>query len=233
MASRVAKKKKKSGVQWSRVEWVAVGADVSTYSIALAGCAKLSNGKLRQAKAISLRWEKGTDYFQRIKDAAKGHDLMLDLFSALKVEPSSHEVFIAVEEAVSFGHMQRHQSNSLKQQLQISGSFLGSLVRWGYPNIYEIQANQWRKLVAADLGITTHHTKWGKGADSKYRSQEWVEEFHPKWDGHWPDCITHTTRGLIPRPEGSKAKGVQPDDRYDALAIMNWMRDIKLNPNSG
>lgn len=223
MGNLVKKKSKRKPVRWQSVEWVAVGADVSTYSISLAGMAKLGNGKLRSAKAVTLRWEKDTDYFKRIRDASQCQNLMFDLFAALKVEPELVNVFIAVEEAVSFGHMQRHQSKSMKQQLQISGAFLGGLLRWGWNNLYEIQANQWRKYVAEELGITTHHTKWGKGRDGKYRSQEWVENFHPKWDGKWPDIIS-AKRGMIPRPEGSKAQGVQPDDRYDALGIMWWMR---------
>ncbi len=219
----VAKKKSKPTGKWSRVRWVVVGADISTYSISLGGMALLSDGKIRSAKAVRLGWEKDTDYFERMKDAANAQNPMHDLFSALRLEPELAQVFIAVEEAVSFGHLQRHASNSAKQQLQISGAFLGGLLRYGWKNIYEIQANQWRKVIADDLGITIHKTKWSPGGEGKFRAREWVEKFHPKWDGHWPDMI-RTQRGLITKPEASKAKAQQSDDRYEALAAMWWMR---------
>lgn len=224
---QIAGARKKTGAKsrWSRVVWVAVGADISLYSISLAGCAKLSNGKMRSAKAVKHSWEKDDDYFLRVKEAAKPENMMFDLLAALKLEPELAQVFIAAEEAVSFGHIQRHASQAIKQQIQISGAFLGGLLRYGYPNLYEIQANSWRKLIAEDLGITTHHTKWNnpKGT-GKYRAQQWVEQFHPKWDGHWPDMIRTAKRGLIPRPETSRARGEQSDDRYEALGIMWWMR---------
>ncbi len=216
-------KGKKKGALWTRAKMVAVGVDISTYSISMAGTAYLANGKKRTGRAISHRWEKDDDYFLRLKEVANAHNFVHDLLTALRVDAEVGDLCFAVEEAVSFGHIQRGMSNSIKQQLQISGSFLGGLLRYGYKNIYEIQANSWRKVVADDLGITIHHTKWGKGAEGKYRVQEWVEKFHPKWDGHWPDMISTTKRGLIPRPETSRAKGVQPDDRYAALAIMQWM----------
>lgn len=225
--ARSAGARKKTGKKgkWSRVKWVAVGADVSLYSISLGGIAMTADGKVRTAKAVKHAWEKDYDYFLRMKEAAKPEYFMFDLFSALKVEPELEQVYVAVEEAVSFGHIQRHASNAIKQQIQISGAFIGGLLRYGYKDIYEIQANSWRKLVAEDLGITTHHTKWNPDKKvGKYRAQQWVEKFHPKWDGHWPDMIRSTKRGLITRPENSKAKGEQSDDRYEALAIAWWMR---------
>jgi len=229
-----AKKKQKatSTSKFRSVEWVAIGGDISMTSISLAGTALLRDGKKRRPKAVALRWERGTDYFKRMTEAAKAHDLMHELFIELKIMPEADQVYIALEEPFSWGHVKGGQSNALKQQAQISGAFMGGLLRWGWQNIFEIQANQWRKLVADDLGITIHHTKWnpgGKGSNQgKYRAQEWVEKFHPKWDGHWPDLIVHSKRGLIPRPDDSNAKGKQSDDRYEALAIMKWMeREIR------
>lgn len=236
----VSKKKAKQATPRQRVEWVAIGIDTSTYSISGAAIAK-QHGKISDVRTLVIRWQKGTDYFDRMSAAARGADFIHALLGPI-VGAECHEVFIAMEEPVSFGHLQRSASQSVKQQIQINGSFMGSLLKWGWQNIYEIQANQWRKIVADDLGITTHKSKYAsaeylpfpddyvmlKGAEGKFRSKQWVEQFHPEWDGKWPDLITHGQQGVIPKPEDSKAKSLQPDDRYDALPIMEWMvREIE------
>jgi hypothetical protein len=224
-------------------QWVCVGADVSTYSIALAGIHKTPDGKIK-AKAVAKRWERGTDYFTRMAEAAKAHELVHDLLGELGAIVELDQVFFACEEPISFGHLQRKESQTIKQQCQISGSFLGSLLRWGWVNIYEIQANAWRKVVADDLAahhgidFTTYSGKYNSldvlplpegmrpsaKTVGKYRSQQWVAEIHPKWDGNWPDTIQHYKRGLISRPPESRAQGVQPDDRYDAFPMAEWVR---------
>ena len=61
----------------------------------------------------------------------------------------------------------------------------------------------------------------------KFRAKQWAE-YHSKWYGgkmveNWPDII-ESSKGKKPRPEGSRARAVQPDDRYDALGCMEWMR---------
>lgn len=219
-----------------KVDWMAVGIDTSMYSISGAAVC-MQKGRLSRVRTHSIRWEKGTDYFKRMRDAAKASDFMHDLIGPM-YGPELHEVFIAIEEPVSYGHLQRHQSQSVKQQIQIQGALMGGLLRWGWENIYEIQANQWRKIVADDLGITIHKSKYGtldflgmpagwkiaKGAIGKFRSKQWVNEFHEDWDGEWPDLIQHTKLGPIPKPENSNAAAFQPDDRYDALAMMEWMK---------
>lgn len=236
--------KKTTGKGWSRVEWVAIGADVSMSSISLAGIARTRDGKVRVG-THTVRWEKGTDFFERMGSAAKAHDVVHELFINMKVMPELNEIAIATEEAVPIGMLQRGTKGKnagatgawMKQQIQISGAFVGGLVRYGYKDIYEIQANQWRALVAADLGITTHYSKWKtedvlalpehyhvkKDSIGKYRAQQWVELFHPKWDGKWPDIIT-SAKGKVSRPEKSKAMGEQCDDRYEALAMAEWLR---------
>jgi hypothetical protein len=237
---KVGKKKRPMVTPRQRVEWVAVGIDTSTYSISGAMCAK-QHGVISEVRTHVVRWEKGTDYFDRMRGAASGADFMHELMGP-NVAAECNEVFIAMEEPVSFGHLQRSASQSVKQQIQINGSLMGSLLKWGWENIYEIQANQWRKIVAEDLGITTHKSKysnqeflplpkgWNVLADAvgKFRSKQWVKQFHPEWDHDWPDLISHGTRGVIAKPEESKAKSFQPDDRYDALPIMAWMvREIE------
>lgn len=230
MTKPVAKKKRKTIPKvpptggYRSVEWVAIGGDISMSSIALAGTAVLKNGKRRKARAVIERWERGTDYFERMEAASRAERAVHELFSALKVMPELNQVYIALEEPWAFGMVRGGQSNALKQQAQISGAFIGGLLRWGWKQVFEIQANYWRKLVADDLGITIHHTKWNPTkTEGKFRAKEWVEKFHPNWDGHWPDLISHTKKGLIPRPEGSRAKAVQSDDRYEAFAMMQWM----------
>lgn len=240
--ARVAKKAKKQdiGRGWSRAKVVYIGGDISLSSITLAGIAVTTENKIRVG-AISKRWTKDIDYFIRLKDAANATGFVYDLLAELKLMAEMDELQFAIEEAVAIGYLQRAQSQWVKQQLQISGAFLGGLIKWGYNNIEEIQANKWRAMVAHDLGITTHKDKWGSTDFlalppefhpasknvGKYRAQQWVQQFHPKWDGHWPD-IVKTKDGQVPRPETSKAAGEQCDDRYEALAMAEWLRrDIK------
>lgn len=201
---------------------MAVGIDCSLASVSLGGISK-THGKIR-AKATAKRWRKDVDYFTRLRDVSKSHDLIHDLLAELRVMPELDQIFIAIEEPVAMGHMQRNQGNSIKQQIEINGALLGGLLRWGFPHIYQIQANQWRKVVADDLGITTHHTKWNPNGEGKFRAKEWVKKFHPKWDGQWDDLIRSSKHGLIPRPEKSIAKAEQSDDRYEALAMAQWAR---------
>jgi hypothetical protein len=240
----VKKKSKPKGKGWTKVEWVCIGGDISLSSLSLAGLARTRTGKLRTG-AISIRWEKEQDYFERMAALAKAHDFIHDLMAEMKVMAELDEIAIAIEEAVPIGMLQRGTKGKssgatgawMKQQIQISGSFIGGLLRWGYRDIYEIQANQWRKVVADDLGITTHASKWNTedvlklpshmnaNAKSigKYRAQQWVEQFHPKWDGHWPDIIA-SSKGQIARPSTSHAMGIQADDRYESYAIAEWLR---------
>lgn len=215
---------RKKGKGWTRAEWVVIGVDVSTYSISLSGMAKTREGKIR-VKSISRRWVANTDYFKRMEEVAKAHDLVHDLLAKLKVMVELENIYFAIEEAVPIGALQRSKSNkSAKQQLQISGAFIGGLLRYGYKQLWEIQWQQWAAVVAKDLGLTTHHTKWNPTKkEGKYRAQEWVKKFHPKWDGGWPDLVRNSKLGLVPRGD-SKAQGIQSDDRYESLGIMWFMR---------
>ncbi len=217
-------KKKKSGRPWSRVKQVCIGVDTSLYSISLAGIAETKNGETR-AGAIAKRWEKTDDYFTKINDAAHGETLLHDLFLHMKIEPELDQVYISIEEPVSIGHLQRSHSMHMKQQIEIEGALLGSMFRWGWKQVWQIQAQQWQSVVAADLGITTHHSKWNPTKrEGKFRAKDWIKQFHPEWDGEWPDIIQHSKRGMIPRPGDSKARGQQSDDRYEALAMAEFQR---------
>jgi hypothetical protein len=222
--------------------WVACGFDTSMSSLAGAAVGfDNSLGKLLGPVFTMRRWPKDTHYFTRLKDSARAPDLVHELIGQLGMTPEIDEIFIAQEEPFPSGMVGRMQSNALKQQAEISGAFLGGLVRYGYAQIFQIGNHQWRQIVARDLGITIHHSKWRspelaaeyncKPTDSgKFRSKQWAynpgyafQAAYSEEVPNWPDIIESSKLGKIPRPEGSKAKATQPDDRYDALAIMQWM----------
>jgi hypothetical protein len=201
-------------------------------------------GQLRGPVFAILRWGKNYNYLDRLGDTARAHDMVHELIGKLNMTPEIDQIFIAQEEPFPFGMIGKMQSSYLKQQAEISGAFLGGLLRYGYKQVWQIQANQWRQIVARDLEITIHHSKWRspelaahvncRPADSgKFRSKEWAMTFGPPgyaWKHGYteeipdfPDIIESAKEGKIPRPTGSKAKAVQPDDRYDSLAICQWM----------
>jgi hypothetical protein len=232
------------------------GFDISTSSIAGAalGWDAILN-KWKGPAFLMRRFGPDDDYFSRLDIVANAHDLIHDLTADLGILLNMDEIWIAQEEpfpaAGSF--MKRGISNNLKQQAEMSGAFLGGLVRYGYRNIFQIGNHQWRQVVAhglTDLGthgeITIHHSKWRnaelalqvncKPADSgKFRAWQWAHEVFEPWivqqGGNPVPEFTHmiqSSKGKIPKPEKSKAKVFQPDDRYDALAIMDWMRAERL-----
>jgi hypothetical protein len=193
-------------------------------------------------KFVYVRWEKDDEYFDRLREASHAELWIQGLIEELGMILDMKEIYIAQEEPWPVGMIRGGVSSWLKQQAEISGSFLGGAVRWGYTNIAQMNSHQWRKTVADDLGITTHHSKWRspelaleyncKPADSgKFRAKQWALAWKDGllgWDvpvmfdseiPDWPDII-NSSDGNKPRPEGSVAKARQPDDRYDALAVM-------------
>jgi hypothetical protein len=238
----VAKKKAKTSE--IKASWLAVGVDVSYYSISAAAFAwdKTLNRHVGPA-AISIRWDMKTDYFKRLKDAAYAHDLVHELQSQLKVVADTDEVYFAIEEAVAWSHMKKGASGVEKQQMQISGALMGGLLRWGYSRLWEIPANKWRKMVADEIGqgLTIHGSKWNnpefappkeklkyqKGKIGKFRGRQWCREVKGWTHLDWPDIINHSTLGMIPRPETSTAQGVQADDRFEAIP-MAWVQALEL-----
>jgi hypothetical protein len=259
MAKPIPKLKPKSGARKKGQSQEVIpttmisGWDVSMNSIA--GAAVAWNSTLREWKGpefIVVRWDKDDHYFDRISEANQVRDLMWELQAQLKVSPELENNFIAQEEPWPMGlvgRVSKQMSQTLKQQAEISGAFLAGLVKHGFQNVFQINNVQWRQIVAKDLGITIHHTKWNpKDAAlaaefqcrpdkiGKFRAKQWAlgQMGNPHmWDEggtfpneipEWPDLIERKS-GLIPRPEDSKARAVQPDDRYDALAVMEWMRE--------
>jgi hypothetical protein len=231
--------------------WAVMGFDVSMSSMAGAafGYDRTLN-RYRGPAFVCRRWSKGDHYFDRLMMAAKSHELVLDLISELGMFLALDEVWIAQEEPFPphSSFMSRGNSGFLKQQAEISGAFLGGLLRHGYRQIFQIHNQSWRKVVADGLtdagfgNVTTHVSKWRdpklaeifncRPADSgKFRAQQWAKDVFEPWSfpqtqveiPEWPPIIERKD-GKTPRPEGSVAKAVQSDDRYEALAMMEWLR---------
>jgi hypothetical protein len=166
-----------------------------------------------------IRWTPEDDWFKRLGEAAKGHELLLDVLRDLWViDPA--KVYIAAEEPWYFGAVRDQKSEWLKQQAEISGAFKGSLVRYGFHNIYEINNSQWRATVRKD-GVTIR-----KGPDGKWDVKAWAIKAFGLPD--LPDLVKSKSGAKIIRPEsgfGANAKAVQPNDIYDAAACCAWMAD--------
>jgi hypothetical protein len=239
-----AKARKKIPKPGREPGWVVCGFDTSMSSLAGAAIAyDKVLGKLKGPKFQTVRWEKDTDYFARIKDAAKSYEIVLDLQMHLGVSMGMDEIFIAQEEPWPMGITTGKTSGFLKQQAEISGAFLGGLVRYGFKNIAQMHSIRWRTMIANDLGITTHFSKWRsaelatmyncKPADSgKFRSKQWArgqKDFMPGFPDKVPDIpdIIERKEGRVLRPEGSVAKAIQPADEYDALAVA-WTFFLEL-----
>ena len=202
---------------------MAIGIDCSMSSVALAGFGYDSTLRRRIGPATALkRWERGYDYLKRLEDVSRPENLIHCIVADLHVFPELDQVFIAVEEPVPYGMFKTMESSAIKQQCQISGALLGGLARYGWKQLFEINNQQWRKLVADALGITTHWSSYGKGLDAKMRSKEFCLKQFPEMPD-FPDLVLHSKRGLISRPEGSKAKARQPEDIYDAIPMALWM----------
>ena len=203
-----------------RASWAAVGVDTSL--TALSAVAVAYDG-MRDAMIgpfwSEIRWMPEVDYFDRLGQAAKGHELIQSVLAKTWVlDPT--RIFIAVEEPWYFGATKRGQSAWLKQQAEVAGAFKGSIVRWGYTNIYEINNSQWRKAIRDD----GHDVR--KGPEGKWDVKDWAINAFGLPD--LPDLVKSKSGAKIPRPEsgfGAKAKPVQPNDIYDAAACCAWMQN--------
>jgi hypothetical protein len=233
--------------------WMVAGIDTSMSSLAGAAIGwDETLKKLRGPVFTEIRWSKEDHYYDRIKTAAKSHEIVLALMHELGIGLNPDEVWIAQEEPWPAGMAGKRGGVSafLKQQAEISGAFLGGLVRYGYTQVTQMNSMRWRQIIAQDLGITTHHSKWRSPElvthynctlqnSGKFRTKEWAigigggdtsfitEAGFPNEIPEWEDLIESTKLGKVPRPEGSNARAVQPDDRYDALAIM-WAHYVEL-----
>jgi hypothetical protein len=199
-------------------KWIVVGVDTSMSSIAVAAMGW--DETLKQMRGPSLythRWASDYDYLLRLKEAAQAEILIENAVSGLGFWTTSRDdIYIAVEEPWPLGLAKRAQSGWIKQQAQVSGAFLGGLSRCGYTNTYEINYQTWLNVVRAETGLGLSPKD-----KPKWKVKEWAIEAFGVPD--FPDLIK-SKHGKIPRPEGSKAKAEQPEDIYDALGVMSWMR---------
>jgi hypothetical protein len=198
--------------------WMVAGFDISMSSVS--GAAMMYDGllgKVRGPAVVNERWDREVHYFDRLRSAARAenfiHSLMSGLHGAL-VELD--QVFIAVEEPWPMGIVKNAKSGWLKQQAQIQGTFIGGLVRYGFENIYEVNAQSWKKTVADELGV-----KVGQSKEFKWVVKKWAIDTYGLED--MPDLINHGKLGLIPKPVTSRAKPIQPEDIYDAMGLCAWM----------
>lgn len=227
--------------------WAVCGFDISMSSIAGAAIGYDETlKKFRGPAFVYVRWEKDDEYFDRLKEANHAEQHIGGLIEELGMILEMKEIYVAQEEPWPVGMIRGGASGWLKQQAEISGAFLGGAMRWGYTNVAQMNSIQWRKMIADDLGITTHHTKWKSPElaqyfncapkdSGKFRAKEWALDIgYTTMAGSgfeteipiWEDII-HSKDGNKPRPEGSVAKAIQPDDRYDALAVM-WSYYMEL-----
>lgn len=254
-------KRKKLSVPEKRSKgWAVIGFDTSLSSLAGAAIGYDATLDRMKGPAFSMRrWGPDDDYFSRILMSANAHEMVHDMLADLGLILGNDEIWIAQEEPwpPHSSFVNRGISLSLKQQAEISGAFLGGLVRWGYSNIFQVGNSSWRKLVADEItdagieAVTTHHTKWKSAKlaeiyncapkdSGKFRAHQWARHVFEPWivqQGgavvpEFPPMIHKKIDGRdhkVPRPENSKAKAFQPDDRYDALAIMAWMLHERAN----
>lgn len=230
--------------------WAVCGFDTSYSSIAGAAMGYDAITKQMTGPSFVMRhFTKEDDYFERLRVAVRPEELIRELMSGLNILLEISDIWIAQEEPFpAHGKFTgRGISKSLKQQAEISGAFLGGLVRYGYSNIFQISNYQWRQLIAHDITdagieeVTIHHSKWRspklveiygcKPQDSgKFRSHQWARHAFEPWSyqqtqveiPEFPHMIQGKD-GKVAKPENSRAKPFQPDDRYDALAMMAWM----------
>lgn len=213
--------------------WAAVGIDTS-----LTACSAVAMGydavtdKFKGPTWGEIRWMPEDDYYKRLGEAAKGHELVLDVLAHLWGVPPA-KVYIACEEPFHYGAAQRNIGAWLKQQAEVAGAFKGSLARYGFLNIYEINNSQWHATLRKD-GVTFAPPVRG-GTPAEKANRAWANKFVVKdWAikafglPEFPDLVKSKSGAKVPRPEsgfGAKAKPEQPSDIYDAAACCAWMTD--------
>ena len=206
--------------------WTAVGMDTSMTSIAVTAVSWDSTlKKMSNVAHGEIRWMPGDGYFKRLEQAAKCHNLLVDIL--LQTWGMDYDrVCIAVEEPFPMGMVTRKtfQASWIKQQSEIAGAAKGSLLRYGFKNIYEINNAQWKATLRRE-GIDIR-----KMPDGKFDVKDWA--IAALGLPELPDLVRAKNGGLIPRPDsgfGAKAKPAQPSDIYDAAAVMAWMQDEILS----
>jgi hypothetical protein len=224
MAGLLSKEPQNGSQMLTRDNWAAVGIDTSMSSIAVVAYGQ--DGRARKVGWAEKRWTVNDDYLKRLKDAAMAHNLIQEAIKRFWIlDPSN--LYIAIEEPVPLGMLKKMNSGWVKQQCEISGAVIGSLMRWGYTQIWQINQSQWKKTIRDD------GTEIRKMPEGKFDVKKWAIQAYNLPE--WPDLVIGKDGVKIPRPEsgrGANAKAVQPDDRYDAAGICAWMAD-EIESNEG
>jgi hypothetical protein len=201
-----------------RESFVVMGIDTSLSSIALA--AKAWDGPLKKMRGpvTYIRRFSDSPYHEKLIFCAKGHDVILDALH--KLHGFVHEIsdiYVAVEEPWPMGRNIKANSAFLLQQAQMQGALLSSLMKYGF-DTRQVGVKKWRTVVAGDLDVKQN------AEFDKWTVKAWAREVYPQLP-RYKDLIYKNGVGLIPKPKESKAQAKQPDDRYDALGIMEWLYD--------
>lgn len=202
--------------------WAVAGIDASVTSIS--GAMLVYDSLLDEIRGpglFSVRWTQGVHFLDRLAQAVRADSFIHELLIACgPMTIPMENIWIGIEEAWPAGIVKLAESAWLRQQAEICGAFRGGLVKYGYTNVYEVNASSWRAAVAHDMGMKMNKqfTKW--------HVKEWAMFSYGVEDR--PDLIDKTGVGLVPKPDNSKAKPRQPDDVYDALGIMDWMHTTRL-----
>lgn len=199
--------------------WASVGIDISLSSIS--GAMTVYDALMDELKGPGLhqvRWERPVHFLDRLAQATQAGNFVLDLLSeTCSASIPLDRFWIGVEEAWPAGIVKKADSRWLRQQAQVQGAFMGGLRKYGYTKVEEVNAQLWKNPIREETGI---------GRPDKWDVKKWALESFAVPD--FPDLIKHGTRGLIPKPDTSRAKPVQPDDRYDALGILEYMDGIRM-----
>lgn len=231
--------------------WMVAGFDLSLSSIAGASLAYDALTKRFKGPAFTAEfWTPEDDYFERLVRVNNAQDFIYDLSAELNIVLPYKDIVIAVEEPFPShgGFTKRGISNTLKQQAELSGAFLSGLLRAGFKNVMQISNQHWRQLVGQEISeatgedVTIYAKKWQSGAlatrfnctpkdSGKFRAQQWAQDIFEPWiaqqgGNEIPDFppMIKGKHGKQSRPAESKAKAFQPDDRFDALCIMEYAR---------
>ena len=222
--------------------YAVVGIDSSLSAVSAVALGYDAKTNKTSVEHGEIRWSPETDYFERMKLAAGSHDLVLDLLRRLWAIDLDR-VFVAMEEPFPFGMLggksANFQASYAKQLAEISGAVKGSLARWGFVNMKEVNNASWHKDLRQDgvefLTIprgTRGAAKTAIQLANKFKIKEWAIERYGLPE--FPDLVASKSGAKIPRPEsgyGAKAKAVQADDRYDACAVMHHyhMELVEMN----
>lgn len=211
--------------------WACFGVDTSLTAIS-AFCIGYDamTGTLRGPFWGEIRWDHNDNYFHRLGAAVKAANLIYDIGKELWVRDHD-DIYIAIEEPVHYGAIERNVASWMKQQCEVAGAFKGGLVNQGYPYIHEINNSQWKATLRAEGVKFLTNAKGSTAAQkretahkNKWVVKDWAIRAFGMPD--LPDLVKSKEGPKIPRPEsgfGANAQAVQPADLYDAAGICAWM----------